>query len=88
MMNWLSRMAITLTRASALIVNNMMVVIPLRLSAMNVVIMFALNAFMNAMVVIIISAVNVNAIVIGARKVIVVIAPVILALQAMTANRI
>lgn len=81
-------MAITLTRASALIVNNMMVVIPLRLSAMNVVIMFALNAFMNAMVVIIISAVNVNAIVIGARKVIVVIAPVILALQAMTANRI
>jgi len=32
--------------------------------------------------------VNVNAIVIGARKVIVVIAPVILALQAMTANRI
>lgn len=80
-------MASILARASALIVN-MMVVIPLRLSAMNVAIMFALNAFMNAMVVIIISAVNVNAIVIGVRKVIVVIAPVILALQAMTANRI
>ena len=43
---------------------------------------------MNAMVVIIISAVNVNAIVISARKVIVVIVPVILALQAMMANRI
>jgi len=66
----------------------MMAVIPLRLSVMNVVIMFALSAFMNAMVVIIISAVNVNAIVIGARKVIVVIVPVILALQAMMANRI
>lgn len=80
-------MAITLARVSALIVN-MMAVTPLLTRAMNVVIMFALNAFMNAMVVIIISAVNVNAIVIGARKVIVVIAPVILALQAMTANRI
>ena len=80
-------MAITLARVSALIVN-MMTVTPLLTRAMNVVIMFALNAFMNAMVVIIISAVNVNAIVIGARKVIVVIAPVILALQAMTANRI
>lgn len=66
----------------------MMVVIPLRLSAMNVVIMFALSVFMNAMVVIIISAVNVNAIVTGARKAIVVIAPVILALQAMIVNRI
>lgn len=87
MMNWLSRIAITLARVSALIVN-MMAVIPLRLSVMNVVIMFALSAFMNAMVVIIISAVNVNAIVIGARKVIVVIVPVILALQAMMANRI
>ena len=87
MMNWLSRIAITLARASALIVN-MMVVIPLRLSVMNVVIMFALSAFMNAMVVIIISAVNVNAIVIGARKAIAVIAPGILALQAMMANRI
>lgn len=87
MMNWLSRIAITLVRASALIVN-MTAVIPLRLSVMNVVIMFALSVFMNAMVVIIISAVNVNAIAIGARKVIVVIAPVILALQAMMANRI
>lgn len=81
-------MAITLARASALIVY-MMVVTPLRLSVMNVVIMFALNAFISVMVVASVkSAVNANAIVIGARKVIVVIAPVILALQAMTANRI
>lgn len=80
-------MAITLARVSALIVN-MMAVTPLLTRAMNVAIMFALNAFMNAMVVIIISAVNVNAIVISARKIIVVIAPVILALQAMMANRI
>lgn len=80
-------MAITLARASALIAN-MMAVIPLLTCVMNVVIMFALSAFMNAMVAIIISAVNANAIAIGARKVIAVIAPVILALQAMMANRI
>lgn len=82
-------MAITLARASALIVN-MMVVIPLRLSVMNVVIMFALNAFISVMVVANVkSAVNVIANATSAMAVIAVIAPPLNhALQAMMANRI
>lgn len=82
-------MAITLARASALIVN-MMAVTPLLTRAMNVVIMFALNAFVSAMAVASVkSAVNAIANATSAMAVIAVIAPPLNhALQAMMASLI